>query len=120
MLNHFYQVTVFRINYQGIFSAMSIICQSVSLVLMSCIALVAVDNKFKNPSDLVTTGLTISFSIRLADLVTSIVGDLSRLELMMKIYIVRTGHIRRNPCMSSLARTRKPTMTNPKNPRTGP
>jgi hypothetical protein len=42
MLKNLYKVSVFRINYKDIFGALSILCQTVSLVLMTCIALVAI------------------------------------------------------------------------------
>lgn len=88
MLKHFYKVSVFRANYKGIFSAMTILCQSVSLVMMTCIAIVAINNKFNDLNDLGTIGLSITFSLKISDLVSSIVSDLSRLEILMKIYIV--------------------------------
>lgn len=73
------RVTTYRYNYQGLFSAMTILCQTISLVMMSGIALSAVSNKFTNTSSVALVALTITFSLRIADLVTSIVSDLAKL-----------------------------------------
>lgn len=45
-----YRVTVFRENYSGIFKTMEILSQVVSLVLMTCVAVMAVANRFSTSS----------------------------------------------------------------------
>lgn len=59
------------------------------MIMTTSIAISAISNKFTNNTSLGLVALTITFSLRLADLVTNIVTDLARFELMMKINVVR-------------------------------
>jgi hypothetical protein len=59
---------------------MEILCQVVSLIFMTCVVVMSVANKFNTDiSQLGTIGLTITFTMKIADTVTGLVTDISRL-----------------------------------------
>ncbi len=80
---------MFRINYHAIEYTLTIVSQMMSLLLMACVAYLAVSDKFKADTDVSLIGLTITFSMKIADQMSSLIKDIARLELQMKINIVR-------------------------------
>jgi hypothetical protein len=68
---------------------MEILSQVVSLALMTCVALMAVTNKFNGSIDTNIIGITITFSMKIADMMTSLIKDVARLEMNMKVNMVR-------------------------------
>lgn len=72
---------------------MEILCQVFSLVLMTSVAVMAVANRFSaSSSEIGIIGLTITFSMKIADLTTSLVSDVSKLELSIKLNMVRSSN----------------------------
>jgi ABC-type multidrug transport system fused ATPase/permease subunit len=49
----------------------------------------AVTNKFNGSIDTNIIGITITFSMKIADMMTSLIKDVARLEMNMKVNMVR-------------------------------
>lgn len=79
-----------RYNIQSLIYGVDVICQAVSMILMISVAFMAVANKFNtNSNELSIIGLTITFTMKIADIVSSLMSDVCRVETHIRINMVK-------------------------------
>lgn len=83
-----YKTSVLRFNIQSLVYGIDLISQAVSMILMITVAFMAVSNKFNtNPKELSIIGLTITFTMKIADIVSSLMSDVCRVETHLRINV---------------------------------